>query len=131
MAVVEDFVKFYNAQEWDKLEGCFDATDFQRTGPFSDVVTGRTEYVAFLRRCVATMSPNYELQVERIVYAPDEKVAVGQFIEHAAHDDMPDGPEVIVYDLNDEGLIRRMCLYMQRPDDIPPGAEDAMGVRPG
>ena len=70
----------------------------------------------FLEEIVPTMGADYELQIERIVYAPGEKVAFGQFIEHLeVKGVMTDIPETIIFDLNDEGLIRRMSLYIKHP----------------
>ena len=70
----------------------------------------------FLEEIVPTMGADYELQVERIVYAPGEKVAFGEFIEHLeVKGVMTDIPETIIFDFNDEGLIRRMSLYLKQP----------------
>ena len=50
------------------------------------------------------------------MYAPGEKVAFGQFIEHLELEGvMTDIPQTIIFDLNDEGLIRRMSLYLKQP----------------
>jgi hypothetical protein len=74
-----------------------------------------------------TFGADYELQIERIVYAPVEKVAFGQFIEHLELKGvMTDVPETIIFDLNDEGLIRRMSLYAKQPGGpAPAGGKDA------
>jgi hypothetical protein len=129
MGSVEDYVEFYGSHQWDKLRGVFDTGDFKRTGPYMDVFTDVNAYVDFLEGVVPTMGAEYELQVERIVYAPDHKVAFGQFIEHLEVDGtMKDIPETIVFDLNDEGRIRRMSLYLKQPEGLAPvGGEDAMG----
>jgi hypothetical protein len=38
-------------------------------------------------------------------------------------------PETIIFDLNDEGLIRRMSLYLKEPGGLAPvGATEAMGA---
>ena len=33
MAVVEDFVEFYAARDWDRLATCFSKTGYERVGP--------------------------------------------------------------------------------------------------
>jgi hypothetical protein len=38
--------------------------------------------VDFLEEIVPTMGAGHEVQTERIVYAPGEKVAFAEFIEH-------------------------------------------------
>ncbi len=79
------------------------------------------------------MGADYALQIERIVHAPGEKVAFGQFIEHLELKGvMTDIPETIIFDLNDDGLIRRMSLYLKQPGGLAPvGGKDAMGATEG
>ena len=79
------------------------------------------------------MGAEYELLVERIVYAAADKVVVAQLIEHLELDGaMTDIPETIVFDLNNEGLIRRMSLYLKQPGALAPvGGQDAMGAVEG
>jgi hypothetical protein len=131
MPVVEDYIRHYAAHDWEQLARCFDAGDFQRTGPYLDVIADAKEYIEFLARVVPTMGDDYELQVVRIVYSPDERVALAQLVEHLAVDGtMTDIPEAIVFDLTGEGLIRRMCLYLQQPGGVAPvGGKDAMGAQ--
>jgi hypothetical protein len=54
-------------------------------------------------------------------------------IEHLELDgEMTDIPETIVFDLNDEGLIRRMSLYLKQPGALAPvGGKNAMGAVEG
>ena len=133
MGAVEDYVTYYRSHQWEKLKGVFDAADFKRTGPYMDVFTDVNQYVDFLAGVVPTMGADYELQIGRIVYTPGEKVAFGQFIEHLELEGvMTDIPETIIFDLNDDGLIRRMSLYLKQPGGLAPaGGEDAMGVIEG
>ena len=50
------------------------------------------------------------------MYAPGEKVAFGEFIEHLeVKGVMTEIPETVIFDFNDEGLIRRMSLYLKQP----------------
>jgi hypothetical protein len=133
MGAVEDYIEYYGSHQWDQLKTIFDTGDFKRIGPYLDVFTDVTQYVDFLEEVVPTMGADYELQVERIVYAPGEKVAFAQLIEHLELDgEMTDIPETIVFDLNDEGLIRRMSLYLKQPGALAPvGGTDAMGTVEG
>jgi hypothetical protein len=82
---------------------------------------------------VPTLGADYELQIERIVYAPGETVAFAQLIEHLeVKGVMTDIPETIIFDLNDEGLIRRMSLYLKQPGGpAPDGGKDATGATQG
>ena len=129
MGVVEDFVSCYNTRDWKRLTTCFNAADFERIGPFVDVISSSAEYVAFLERVVPTMGDNYRLEIDRVVYVPDERAAFAQLIEHYEHDgEIRDTPEIIVFGLDDAGLVRRMRLYLQRPGgQAPVGGKAAMG----
>jgi hypothetical protein len=47
-------------------------------------------------------------------------VAFGEFIEHLELKGiMTDIPETIIFDMNNEGLIRRMSLYLKQPGGPP------------
>jgi hypothetical protein len=133
MGAVEDYISYYGSHQWEKLRTVFDRVDFKRTGPYLDVFTDVDKYVDFLEEVVPTMGADYELQIERIVYTPGAKVAFGQLIEHLELEGvMTDIPETIIFDLNDDGLIRRMSLYLKQPGGLAPvGGQDAMGVTEG
>jgi len=113
----------------EQLRTVFDPSDFKRTG-YNDVFTDVDGYVDFLEKIVPTLGADYELQIERVVYAPGEKVAFGQLIEHLELKGvMTDVPESIIFDLNDEGLIRRMSLYLTQPGGLVlVGGKGAMGA---
>jgi hypothetical protein len=97
----------YDAHQWEQLRTVFDHSDFKRTG-YNDLFTNVDKYVDFLEEIVPTFGADYELETERIVYAPGEKAAFAQLIEHLELKGvMTDIPETIIFDLNDEGLIRR------------------------
>ncbi len=131
MGVVEDFLTHYNGRDWERLAGCFSADDFERIGPFVDVISDSREYVAFLRRVVPTLGDDYHLGIERVVYVPGEQTAFAQLIEHYEVDGrVRDTPEVIIFGLDDEERIRRMRLYVQRPGaEAPAGGKAAMGTQ--
>jgi hypothetical protein len=126
--VVEDFVERYAARDWDRLADCFSPTDFERVGPYVDLIRGRDEYLAFLRRVVPTLQANYELEPRQIAYV-DDRLAFAELIERLEIDGtLTDIPEVIVFELDGEGRIRRMRLYLQQPGGLAPvGGQDAMG----
>ncbi len=130
MGVVEDFVRCYVERDWERLASCFNDHDFERIGPYVDVISSAKEYLDFLRRVVPTMGDDYALEADRIVYLPEQKVAFAQLLEHLRVDgQMTDIPEAIIFDLDDNGRIRRMQLYLEQPGGVAPvGGRDAMGT---
>jgi hypothetical protein len=104
VGVVEDWVTAYNARDFAGVAGCLSKDDFERTGPYMDVIADSGEYVAFLERVVPTLGDEYRLQIDRVVYVPDEHVAYAQLVEHYRHDgEVRDTPEIIVFGLGDDG----------------------------
>jgi hypothetical protein len=129
MPVVEDFLERYNAKDWDALARCFSPTGFHRVGPFGDTIDSSAEYVSFLARIVPTLGETYELELVRVIYC--DRVATAELIERFEVDgELRTTPEVIVYDLDADGLITSMHLYVQRHNEVPPaGGRAAMGQR--
>jgi len=129
MAVVEDFLERYNARDWDALARCFSPDGFHRIGPFGDTIDSSAEYVSFLARIVPTLGDTYELDLVRVIYC--DQFATAELIERFEVDgELRTTPEVIIYDLDAEGLITSMHLYVQRHNEVPPaGGRDAMGHR--
>lgn len=131
MGVVEDFVRYYAERDWERLAGCFNDDDFERIGPYVDIISDKGEYLAFLQRVVPTMGADYALIAERVAYVPGENLAFAQLIEHLEVDgEMMDIPEVIVFGLDDQDRIRQMRLYLEQPGGLAPvGGKDAMGTQ--
>ena len=130
VGVVEDWVGAYNARDFDAVAACLSKDDFERVGPYMDVIADSAEYVSFLTRVVPTLGDDYRLVIERVVYVPDERVAFAQLVEHYRHDgEVRDTPEIIVFGLGEDGLVHRMRLYLQRPGgQAPVGGREAMGA---
>jgi SnoaL-like domain len=127
--VVEDFLEHYNAQDWDALARCFSPTGFHRVGPYGDTIDSSAEYVSFLARVVPTLGERYRLELVRVLYA--DRAATAELVEHfEVNGEVRKTPEAIVYDLDADGLITSMHLYVQRHGEVPPaGGRDAMGHR--
>jgi hypothetical protein len=130
MGVVEDFVTFYAARDWDSLAGCFSRGGFERIGPYGDVIASSQGYLDFLRRVVPSLKEGYALKPTHIAAAGDTVVA--ELVEHLEIDGvMTDLPEAIIFRLDDEGLITGMHLYLQQPGgEAPVGGRAAMGKMP-
>jgi hypothetical protein len=130
VGVVEDWVNAYNRRDFAGVARCLSRDDFERIGPYVDVIASSAEYVAFLERVVPTMGDDYRLEIERVVYVPGEQVAYAQLLEHYRHEgEVRDTPEIIVFGLGDDELVHRMRLYLQRPGgQAPVGGRAAMGA---
>jgi len=130
VAAVERFLQRYDGRDFDGLSACFSATDFHRTGPYGDTIDSAAAYVAFLRDVVPTLGASYRLVTTR-VFAGEGGAAVAELVEEYEVDgELRRTPEVIVFDLDADGRITRMRLYVQRVHDLPPaGGRAAMGRR--
>ena len=107
--IVERFLDRMVAHDWDGMAACI-TDDVERTGPFCDVYRGKQDYVAFISGLLPSL-PGYAMKVDRVVYAG--KVAMAELTETV---DGTDTPESLVFDLNEDGLIARISIYIQRPE---------------
>jgi len=126
---VRRFLDCYGARDFDGLVECLSPTDFRRTGPYGDRIDSAAEYAAFLRDVVPTLGDGYRLVTERLLAGPGHAV-VEVTEEYEVDGTRRRTPEVILFDLDDDGRITGMRLYVQRVHDLPPGGgRRAMGRR--
>jgi hypothetical protein len=97
------------AHDWDAMADCL-RDDVERVGPFGDTYRGKAAYVAFISDLMPQLG-GYAMKVDRVVYAGE--VAVAELTETV---DGTDTPEALVFDLDAEGRIARICIYIQRPE---------------
>jgi hypothetical protein len=110
---VQQYLAALNEQNWSGLAATLTDGDFERIGPFRDVVGSKSEYVSFLERQVSALA-EYRLVAERVVST--ERVVYAEVTESCIHGGEKKAfPEVLVFDLADDGLIRRVQVYMMRP----------------
>jgi ketosteroid isomerase-like protein len=114
MPNVEDIVGRYLGaivgNDWDALKACL-ADDVVRVGPYGDSYTGRDEYVAFIADVMPRL-PGYEMRVDRVTYAGAVALAeLSETIEVSGKRHRT--PEALVFDLDDNGRIRRIEIFMQ------------------
>lgn len=111
MGVVERYLAAVAEHDWDVLAACV-AEDVRRVGPFGDVYEGREAYVSFLRELMPTLV-NYRMDVSRVVHA--DEVVVAEVSERMDWEGKSlRTPESLVFDLDDEGRIRHISIYIQR-----------------
>lgn len=99
--------------DWEALAATL-APDVVRVGPYGDTYAGRDAYVAFLAELMPRL-PGYRLEVHRVVRDPGAGVAVAELSETVTVDGAPlVTPESLVFDLDGDGRIRRVAVYIQR-----------------
>ncbi|MGA8725481.1 MAG: nuclear transport factor 2 family protein [Acidimicrobiales bacterium] len=118
-ASVERYLAAMGAQDWSGLAATLTDGDFERIGPYCDVIPSKSEYVAYLDRVVSSL-PEYRLTHDRMVST--EEVVYAEITESCVQaGERMAFPEVLVFDLADDGLIRRIQVYMMQPGDEPGG----------
>ena len=109
--IVERYLEAVVGHDWEALASCL-TEDVVRVGPFGDTYSPREPYVAFLAGLMPSL-PGYSMRVDRVVYAGD--VALAQLSETVEMDGAPlETPETLVFDLDAEGRIARIAIYIQR-----------------
>ena len=109
--VVECYLERLVAHDWAAVTACL-SEDVVRVGPFGDTYTPRSAYVEFLSGLMPSL-PGYAMRVERVVHAG--AVSVVELTETVDAGGTPHRtPEVLVFDLDAEGRIARIAIYIQR-----------------
>ncbi len=113
MWAVEQYVEALRSRDWDLLATCL-ADDVHRTGPYLDEVRGKRAYVEFLSGVIPKLV-NYELKVFRTRALTDGS-AVVELSETVDLDGVrTECPEVLLFDFDDRGRIRRVDIYIKQP----------------
>jgi hypothetical protein len=113
MKALEQYLDALRAHDWQRLGACV-ADDLVRTGPFLDVVRGRRAYVEFLAGVVPSLR-NYELRVSRIRRLEDGAAVVELSETVDLEGVRTETPEVLLFEFDAQGLIRRIDIYVKRP----------------
>ena len=117
VADVERYLECLVAHDWEATAACL-APDVVRVGPFGDTYTPRDEYVAFLSDLMPKL-PGYAMHVARVVVAG--RVVVAELSETVEIDGTPVvTPELLLFDLDDEGRIAHISVFIQRLGEAPP-----------
>jgi len=115
-SVVERYLDRLVAHDWAALATCL-ADDVVRVGPFGDTYTPRDAYVAFLSELMPSL-PGYSMRVERVVTAGC--VTVVELSETVEMAGTPvHTPEALVFDVDEDGRIAHIAIYIQRLGEVP------------
>jgi len=109
--LVERYLDRIVAHDWDAMSECL-ADDVVRTGPFGDTYSGKRDYVEFLSGLMPSLE-GYSMRVDRIV--ADSAFAVAELSETVELGGVPvETPEALVFDMDDDGRIARISIYIRR-----------------
>jgi limonene-1,2-epoxide hydrolase len=115
---VEEYLSALSDRSWDRLATALADEGLVRNGPFVDVIEGKAAYVEFLRR-VCSPFDAYRIDVHRLSRSGDR-------IVFAEIDEVIDWngavnsyPEVLLFELDERGLIRYVSVFMKRPGGEP------------
>ena len=110
---VERYLGAVAGQDWDTLRSLV-SDAVVRVGPFGDVFEGREPYVRFLQQVVPSLA-GYRMDVARVVEVTGSRTLVAELSETAEVDGQPlVTPECLVFELDADGLIRHISIYIQR-----------------
>jgi hypothetical protein len=99
------------AHDWQAMTGCLHP-DVVRVGPFGDTYSPRGPYVEFLSSLLPTLI-NYDLVIIRTLAR--DSVVIVQLAETMELRGATDTTrEVLVFDTDEEGLITRIEIFIQR-----------------
>lgn len=114
--IAERYLNAVAEQDWPTARGCL-AEDVERIGPLGagDTYRGREAYLAYLAQVMPTLR-DYRMQVDRVVTSEEGRVVAAELSEQMVIGDNPvRTSECLVFDLDPEGLIRRIAIYIQQP----------------
>ncbi len=116
-SIVERYLDRLVAHDWTGTAECL-ASDVERVGPYGDTFKGRDGYIAFLADLMPKLG-GYSMRIDRVVEAG--QVVISELTETVEIDGTPIvTPEVLVFDLDQSGLIVHIAVYIQRLGGAPP-----------
>ncbi len=118
MSAVEEYLKALSERDWGALPAPLAENGLVRSGPFVDIIEGRDAYVAFLQK-VCSPFESYRLDVHRISRSGD-RIVFAEIDEVIGREGAVDSfPEVLLFELDEDGKIRYVSVFMKRPGDQP------------
>jgi limonene-1,2-epoxide hydrolase len=117
--IVERYLETMVAHDFEAMADCL-AEDVVRVGPYGDTYTPRDPYVAMLSQLMPSL-PGYSMEVSRVTAVG--KLVVVELSETVEIDGAPlVTPEALVFELNDDGLIAHIAIYIQTRPKTPSSA---------
>lgn len=111
--VVERYLEFLTAHDWDGLATTIADEGLSREGPFCDLIEGKDHYVAYLRKILTTLK-GHRLDVKRVSHV-DNHVSFVELTESFEIDGAPAAwPECLLFEQNDDGLISHVSVFFKQ-----------------
>jgi hypothetical protein len=112
--VVERYLEYLAAHDWDGLATTIADDGLTREGPYCDLVEGKQHYVAYLRKVIAKLK-GHRLDVKRVSHV-DSRVSFVELTESFEIDGAPGAcPECLLFEQNDDGLISHVSVFFKQP----------------
>jgi ketosteroid isomerase-like protein len=117
--IVQRYLCAIVEHDWQSFEECL-ADDVVRIGPFGDTYEPKAPYVEFVSKLMPTLG-GYSMRVDRIVESGDVVVAeLTETVEIGGSVFVT--PEALVFDLNSDGLIAKVDIFIKPHRDVPKAA---------
>jgi hypothetical protein len=111
--VVERYLEFLTAHDWDGLATTIADEGLSREGPFCDLIEGKDHYVAYLRKILTTLK-GHRLDVKRVSHV-DNRVSFVELTESFEIDGASAAwPECLLFEQNDDGLISHVSVFFKQ-----------------
>jgi ketosteroid isomerase-like protein len=115
ISCIERYLDAIASQDWTVVDECI-ADDIVRVGPYGDRFVGRDDYVAFLADLMPKLR-GYLMEIHRVTHASDV-LAFAELTETVRMDGKAmRTPEVLVFELNGDGRIARIGIFIQTPGE--------------
>ncbi|HEY7946557.1 MAG TPA: nuclear transport factor 2 family protein [Acidimicrobiales bacterium] len=118
-SIVQRYLETMVAHDFDAMAACL-AEDVVRVGPFGDTYTPRGPYVEMLAQLMPSL-PGYSMRIDRVVELEKGRLVLVELTETVEMNGAPLAtPEALVFELNPEGLIAHISIYIQTLGVTPP-----------
>jgi ketosteroid isomerase-like protein len=112
--IVERYLDAIASHDWDVVDECI-ADDILRVGPYGDRYAGRDDYLAFIADLMPKLQ-GYAMKLDRVTYVSEAR-AYAELNETVELNGKPMcTPEVLVFELNSDGRIARVDVFIQTPE---------------
>jgi len=111
--VVERYLEYLAAHDWDGLATTIADEGLTREGPFCDVIEGKQHYVAYLRKVVTNLK-GHRLEVQRVSHV-NSRLSYVELTEAFEIDGVPgECSECILFEQGDDGPISRVSVFFKQ-----------------